>query len=523
MRTFHDGVIVRRSWFGVALLASQIYSSSAMCPTDPLSGCDFYFEGYQTSLPVISLNGGADTGVSPYVVDSVSGDVVMVGSTGEGTLLCTAPTNSSLGSSAGNQFYLNGQRSQVHVRTFNYPTKTSYENLCIQIPLYAAQIGSLNLNWGDNQQTTYPNARRCVVFQTGPSGASCASTSAFPPPSSPPPTAPPPASPLFPAIFAFGDSEFDVGTFYYLPNATTYVPDPPYGVSYKPGRICNGRLMSDYISDYVGIPPADPFLQTNSTTREYGINFASDGASVLAATSAYSCGNGSCIPFQTQIQQFEYASVGYSAAVLSSSLYLIYIGENDYFNYFIGTYLLNTTPTFTVETLITDVIKEMATEISTLYAVGARKIIVFEASPIGCVPLLNWYLKAGTCLTSLNQVVEAHNAALVALQAELSAALPGLYLSIATNYGPQLNFSTSPAAYGFQIPLTACCGSGAYNGDPFAACGVPAYNLCTSPDEYVFWDFFHPTTANYKKVAEGVIYGTEGYVTPYSIQDLAGL
>lgn len=61
--------------------------------------------------------------------------------------------------------------------------------------------------------------------------------------------------PYMPALFAFGDSDFDLGNTLYL-NVTPYKAAmfPPYGESYKGsgtlwGRFCDGLLVPDYLGE----------------------------------------------------------------------------------------------------------------------------------------------------------------------------------------------------------------------------------------------------------------------------------
>eukprot|EP00271_Cylindrocystis_brebissonii_P007131 TRINITY_DN202_c0_g1_i1.p1 TRINITY_DN202_c0_g1~~TRINITY_DN202_c0_g1_i1.p1 ORF type:complete len:527 (-),score=62.75 TRINITY_DN202_c0_g1_i1:945-2525(-) len=482
------------------------------------------------SVPFISLDGSPDTGTGPYIMDSATGGIVQVGSTGEGEVLCSS---SSL-TSTGNQFYAGGQQAQVRFRTFNQPAKSAFENLCILLPLTAVQIGSVNLNPGDGNQALYPDAKRCVVFSTGPDGG-CSSTggvpstpptaspAAFSPPAELPP--PPPAAPLFPAIFTFGDSVVDVGTTLYLPTSPFVPLDPPYEQEFKVGRFSNGKIVTDYLSDFIGIPTADPFLKPNSTTREYGINFACASSGFLDSTN---CGenNTLCIDMTLQLEQFASVSTDYSASVLASSLFFINSGANDF-----GSYLANAT--FMAEvpytTFITNVVDAALLTVGTLYARGARKFLVGGLPAEGCLPTVLNRLGVpptnASCVPAIELLVSTYNTYLfIGLNATISA-LPDAYFTFVNTQYALTVLIENPAPFGFNNVTSGCCGSGNFNGG-YPYCGIPGYQVCTNPAEHIFWDLLHGTTKVYEILSLGFFNLTggatpEAWVYPYPVTTLA--
>nr|GMC55745.1 GDSL esterase/lipase 5 [Ipomoea batatas] len=68
-----------------------------------------------------------------------------------------------------------------------------------------------------------------------------------------------------PALFIFGDSFMDSGNNNYI-NTTTLdqANFRPYGETFfdaPTGRFSDGRLISDFIAEYAGLPLVPPFLQ----------------------------------------------------------------------------------------------------------------------------------------------------------------------------------------------------------------------------------------------------------------------
>ncbi|PHT81628.1 hypothetical protein T459_14643 [Capsicum annuum] len=98
-----------------------------------------------------------------------------------------------------------------------------------------------------------------------------------------------------PSIFIFGDSILDSGSNHYKKNRSVQADFPPYGSNFfhhPTGRFTNGRTVTDFISEFIGIPLQKPYLHelVNGNWKEYsskGINFASGGSGVLRTTNQH--------------------------------------------------------------------------------------------------------------------------------------------------------------------------------------------------------------------------------------------
>ncbi|GJZ45763.1 SGNH hydrolase-type esterase domain-containing protein, partial [Tanacetum coccineum] len=89
-------------------------------------------------------------------------------------------------------------------------------------------------------------------------------------------------------VFVFGDSFFDPGNNNYIKTTASYqVNYWPYGESYfnpPTGRFSNGRLIPDFIAEYVRLPLIPPYLEPGNNGFKYRANFASAGSDALIDT-----------------------------------------------------------------------------------------------------------------------------------------------------------------------------------------------------------------------------------------------
>ncbi|XP_058007477.1 GDSL esterase/lipase 1-like isoform X3 [Hevea brasiliensis] len=89
------------------------------------------------------------------------------------------------------------------------------------------------------------------------------------------------------SLFIFGDSLFDSGNNNYLKNAAGRANFWPYGETffkYPTGRFSDGRIIPDFIAEYLKLPLIPPYLQPGNHQFTYGANFASGGAGALVET-----------------------------------------------------------------------------------------------------------------------------------------------------------------------------------------------------------------------------------------------
>lgn len=85
-----------------------------------------------------------------------------------------------------------------------------------------------------------------------------------------------------------------------------------------------------------------------------------------------------------------------------------------------------------------------------IYKVGARKIAVFGAPPLGCIPYMRNHAggELKTCVEDQNQAVQLYNTKLSSMLISLSHALPQSKVVYINIYNPLLNVIQNPHNYG---------------------------------------------------------------------------
>ncbi|CAA7052296.1 unnamed protein product [Microthlaspi erraticum] len=334
------------------------------------------------------------------------------------------------------------------------------------------------------------------------------------------------ASPSVPAIFTFGDSIFDVGNNHFIKNCTAQADFPPYGSSFfhRPtGRFTNGRLVNDFISQFIGLPLQKPFLELqiqilNGTLKQFpsnGINFASGGSGLLRDTNK----NMFVTPIQTQLQQFQtlVEQNQIEKSIIQESLFLLESGSNDIFSYFLPFKIQTLSPDDYVNAMLTEVNKT----IDQIYKLGARRIAFFSLGPVGCVPARALLPNAPTdkCFEEMNVMAKKYNTRLEDIVNIIPTKYPGAIAVFGAVYGITRRFQTFPARYGFSDVSNACCGGGTLGG--LVQCGREGYKLCNNPNEFLFWDFYHPTERTYHLMSKALWNGSKNHIRPFNLMALA--
>ncbi|KAL5557836.1 hypothetical protein UlMin_034047 [Ulmus minor] len=141
-----------------------------------------------------------------------------------------------------------------------------------------------------------------------------------------------------------------------------------------------------------------------------------------------------------------------------------------------------------------------------LYNVGGRRIGVFGAPPIGCVPThrtVGGGLERG-CDENLNYGAKLFNSKLEAELTSLGQSLPDentrlVYIDV---YNPLLDIINNPLKYGFKIANNGCCGTGLIEAAVFCN---QLETTCEDDSIYVFWDSFHPTENVYRIIVKQLV------------------
>ena len=251
-------------------------------------------------------------------------------------------------------------------------------------------------------------------------------------------------------IVSFGDSLSDVGNDYIASGGTQ--PAPP--ADYFNGRFTNGGNWLDYLAHDLGV--AAPVASLAG-----GSDYAFGGASTGSGTTTYAPGQ--AVPnVDTQIAM--YLSTNTPTA---GQLFTIWAGAN---NLLIGN---QTNPLVPAQ--------DIANEIKTLAAAGAKQFLVPNLPLLGQIPASSGYTAAQQ--QALNAWSIGFNQALQSEATMLSASL-GVQIHLVNIQGLFQQVLANPANFGF----TNVTGS--------------AINSSLNGNGYLFWDQEHPTTAADALIAE---------------------
>ncbi|XP_022760108.1 GDSL esterase/lipase At2g04020-like [Durio zibethinus] len=198
-----------------------------------------------------------------------------------------------------------------------------------------------------------------------------------------------------PALYVFGDSYVDAGN-----NNYVHVPQiernyTPYGIDFggKPtGRYTNGRTVADFIAQIVGLPFPPPVLSLSKGDKripQTGINYACGFTGILEKFGKLFERMPS---LKEQVDLFESTTKGLQSQFQSKESFSRYLSKSLFFINSVAYDLdieWDGLRYFYDENYYTQLlIKDLSKHLQRLYQLGARKIVVNNASPIGCQPHL---------------------------------------------------------------------------------------------------------------------------------------
>ncbi|WCJ27965.1 GDSL lipase [Euphorbia peplus] len=328
-------------------------------------------------------------------------------------------------------------------------------------------------------------------------------------------------------LFIFGDSLFDVGNNNYLKNAgkANFFPYGESFFNYSTGRFSDGRLIPDFIAEYLNLPRfVPPYLCPQNRNYTNGVNFASAGANALMETF-----KGSTIHLKSQVRNFKKVAMQLRQRLgaktrdklLSKAIFLISIGINDY-----SRQLSINSSCFDALVCKKEYVKMVASNVSALLQEiqehGGRKFVVTNVAPLGCLPNMR-ALNNGECLNKVSSVVKMHNTQLELNLKSLQLQLQDfqyVYFNLHDSLTQRIH---SPSSYGFNEVKAACCGAGRCRG--MGNCGGKGgkekYELCKDPSKYLFFDG-HPTQKANKQLAQLLWSGNDkSFIRPYNLQHLS--
>ncbi|XP_030547901.2 GDSL esterase/lipase 7-like [Rhodamnia argentea] len=333
------------------------------------------------------------------------------------------------------------------------------------------------------------------------------------------------ASPLAPALYVFGDSLVDSGNNNLLPtlakaNYLPYGHDFPRGTT---GRFTNGRTVVDFLAGFLGLPYAPPFLSFRTSGVITGLNFASGGCGILPETGSVT---GKCLNLDDQVRLFEsyaandlprlFKSSDEFSGNLTKSIFAFSIGSNDYLSNYLNPTLYSTSKTYEPQPFAQLLVASLSRHLERLYNVGARKFVVFEIGPIGCIPTIAKKPNHdGVCDGGPNLLVSYFNQMLQPMLENMTSSLAGSMFVLSRANGIGYDAVINPSKYGLTDSTNPCCTTW-WNGT--LPC-IPLLAPCPDADKRFFWDGYHPTDAVSSIIASRCFSDTN-ICSPVSIQDL---
>ncbi|KAL5214242.1 hypothetical protein ABZP36_003394 [Zizania latifolia] len=344
------------------------------------------------------------------------------------------------------------------------------------------------------------------------------------------------SSPALPhAFFIFGDSLVDVGNNDYLMTLSK-ANAPPYGVDFafsggKPtGRFTNGRTIVDVIGQALGQKSfASPYLAPNSSAEmmNSGVNYASGSSGIFDETGSFYIGR---VPLKQQISYFEktraliLGAMGEKAAAefLKKALFTVAAGSNDILEYLSPSMPFFGREKYDPSVFQDSLVSNLTLHLKRLNQLGARKYVVADVGPLGCIPYVRAleFIPAGECSASANQLTEGYNKKLKRMIHKLNQEMgPESRFVYANTYEIVMEIIRQYRQYGFENALDPCCG-GSF--PPFLCIGIAnsTSTLCKDRSKYVFWDAFHPTEAVNLVVAGKLLDGNAAAASPINIREL---
>ncbi|CAN6479222.1 unnamed protein product [Victoria cruziana] len=257
-----------------------------------------------------------------------------------------------------------------------------------------------------------------------------------------------------------------------------------------------------------------------------GLNYASAAAGILDETGKNYVAR---VSFNQQLELFEKAiEFEYSlmfqepeslSRYLAKSIFVLVFGSNDYINNYLMPKLYLSSSLYDPDGYADLLVQAYGQQMRRLYGLGARKIIVANIGPLGCIPSqLAVADTGGGCVERTNEAVSAFNKRLFELLQNINSTLPGSFFVHQDVYGIVSDMVANPQKYGFTVANRACCGIGRYGGT--LTC-LPFEKPCEDRDRHLFWDAFHPTQAANKVIFESCNAAASTYCYPMGFQALA--
>jgi len=281
-----------------------------------------------------------------------------------------------------------------------------------------------------------------------------------------------PTPPQFGTMVAFGASVTDTGNSCNLVPNTYCPPSPPYAS----GKNSNGALWIETVAGTLGA--------SAKGSRFGGTNFTYAGA----RTGPVAGGATQLVPnMLAQMQQYLL-----SANFQSSPRTLFVIDAITFGNDVTDALALAGSNPNAPVTILTNAVTNIVTMLNTLYASGAREIVILNSTNLGLAPKVT---RLGpVAVATATQLSATFNGALSQQIAGFKAIASGVNIYTVDIFALANQAAANPGSLGLTNGTAPC-----FNDT------VTPPTVCTNPDQYFYWDDYHPTAAAHKQLAQRVL------------------
>jgi len=280
----------------------------------------------------------------------------------------------------------------------------------------------------------------------------------------------------------FGDSLSDPGNYFIAFGTVSRapfepIPDAPYAIGGH--HFTNGATWAEQLAWQLRRPTSgEPALQLPGVFTNYAVGRARARAGA-PAFALYDLG--------TQVNRYLSDFGGHAS---SDNVYVLWIGANDLSDA-LGALAIDPTGATSIG-IIQDAIGAVAGNIQTLWAAGARTLLIPNLPDLAITPAVR--ALGPDAQAAASQLTAAYNGALEQALQSLQA-LPEIRfvrLDIAALLADVL---VAPGDFGLANVEDSCL-----------AFGVVRGAVCEHPDRYLFWDGEHPTRAGHRIIARAALH-----------------
>ncbi|CAH8381322.1 unnamed protein product [Eruca vesicaria subsp. sativa] len=314
-------------------------------------------------------------------------------------------------------------------------------------------------------------------------------------------------------LFTFGDSYFDAGNKMFFSKKQN-LPQSywPYGKSRDDpnGKFSDGHIVPDFIAEFMGITKEIPPVFKPGVDVSRGVSFAVADASILGSPAE-------SITLNQQVAQFRSIKSKWTDDFIGKSLFMIYIGTEDYLNFTKNKLNVDISAQ---EAFVTSVVAKFKNDLSLLYSLNATKFAIQLLAPLGCLPISRQEYKTGNeCYEPLNDLAKQHNEKIGLIMNDLAKKHPGLHFTVFDFYNAVLRRTRRNLSYRFYVSNTSCCGVGTHDA---YGCGMGNVRskLCEYQRAYFFFDGRHNTEKAQEKFAHLFFGADTNVVQPMTLREL---